>query len=58
MFISVKAKLLAGFLSITMLGVAYGITMWHFLVDAGVWRLSGRFQRDYMQQRFLFLGGG
>jgi hypothetical protein len=39
------------------LGFAYGITAWHFLLDAGVWRLSAAFPRRYMRERFLFLGG-
>jgi len=41
----------------TLTGVAFGITMWHFVLDAGVWRLSEPFQRGYMQQRFGFLRG-
>ena len=40
---------------VTLLGVAYAITMWHFLLDAGVWKLSGSFQRGYMRERFPFL---
>jgi hypothetical protein len=39
----------------TLLGLAYGITIWHFLLDAGLWRLSEPFQRSYMAQRFGFL---
>jgi hypothetical protein len=40
---------------ITALGFAYGVTMWHFLLDAGVWRLSDAFPRRYMGERFGFL---
>ena len=40
-----------------LLGVAFGITMWHFVLDAGVWRLSEPFQRSYMLERFGFLRG-
>jgi hypothetical protein len=36
-------------------GLALGITMWHFVLDAGVWRLSEPFQRGYMSERFDFL---
>jgi hypothetical protein len=37
-------------------GAYLGIVMWHFLLDAGVWRLSESFQRAYMSERFSFLG--
>ena len=36
-------------------GVYLGVVMWHFLLDAGVWRLSEPFQRSYMAERFSFL---
>lgn len=36
-------------------GVYLGIVMAHFVIDAGVWRLSEPFQRKYMGQRFQFL---
>jgi hypothetical protein len=39
-------------------GIALGITMWHFVLDAGVWRLSEPFPRAYMLERFGFLRGG
>lgn len=32
-----------------------GVTMWHFVLDAGVWRLSEPTQRAYMAERFPFL---
>lgn len=32
-----------------------GLVMWHFLLDAGIWRLSEPFQRGYMSERFHFL---
>jgi len=38
-----------------LLGLSYGIIMWHFVLDAGVWRLSEPFQRSYMSDRFTFL---
>lgn len=37
------------------LGVQFGMTAWHFILDAGVWRLSEPFQRDYIGERFAFL---
>jgi hypothetical protein len=36
-------------------GAYLGIVMWHFLLDAGMWRLSEPFQRAYMGERFAFL---
>jgi hypothetical protein len=36
-------------------GAYLGIVMWHFLLDAGIWRLSEPFQRGYMSERFAFL---
>jgi len=39
----------------TALGAAYGVTIWHFLLDAGVWRLRDAFPRAYMSERFAFL---
>lgn len=36
-------------------GAYLGIVMWHFLLDAGVWRLSDPFQRSYMARHFDFL---
>lgn len=39
----------------TALGAAYGVTIWHFLLDAGVWRLRDAFPRAYMSERFGFL---
>lgn len=36
-------------------GVYLGIVMTHFVLDAGVWRLSEPFQRRYMAERFTFL---
>jgi hypothetical protein len=38
-----------------LLGLSYGIIIWHFVLDAGVWRLSEPFQRAYMGERFGFL---
>jgi hypothetical protein len=45
-----------GALGPALIGVSYGIVVWHFLLDAGVWRLSESFQRRYMADRFDFLG--
>ncbi len=40
---------------VTLLGAAYGVTIWHFLLDGGVWRLRDPFPRTYMSERFAFL---
>jgi hypothetical protein len=37
-------------------GLSLGVVMWHFVLDAGIWRLSQPFQRAYMAERFSFLG--
>jgi hypothetical protein len=52
-----KRQQLWGGWASTLLGLAYGITIWHFLLDAGLWRLSEPFQRSYMAERFAFLRG-
>jgi hypothetical protein len=31
------------------------VVIWHFLIDAGLWRLRHRFQRDAARQSFPFL---
>ena len=36
-------------------GAYLGIVMCHFVLDAGVWRLSQPFPRSYMAERFRFL---
>lgn len=36
-------------------GAGLGVVMWHFLLDAGIWRLSEPFPRRYMSERFGFL---
>lgn len=36
-------------------GAGLGVVMWHFLLDAGIWRLSEPFPREYMGERFSFL---
>jgi hypothetical protein len=36
-------------------GAALGVVMAHFVIDAGVWRLSEPFQREFMSTRFRFL---
>ena len=40
---------------LTIFGGYLGFVMWHFVLDAGVWRLSQPFQRAYMSQRFACL---
>jgi hypothetical protein len=42
----------------TAMGLSLGIIMWHFVLDAGVWRLSEPFQRGFMAERFDFLRSG
>lgn len=44
-----------GSLGPTIYGAGLAVVMWHFLLDAGVWRLSEAFQRSYMSERFRFL---
>ena len=39
------------------LGVFFGATMAHFVVDAGIWRLRESFQRNYMRAKFHFVFG-
>ena len=39
----------------TLYGAYLGIVMWHFVLDAGVWKLSQPFQRGYMSARFACL---
>ena len=36
-------------------GCYLGLVMSHFVVDAGVWRLSGSFQRQYLSEPFDFI---
>jgi hypothetical protein len=36
-------------------GAYLGVVMAHFVLDAGMWRLSEPFQRRYMAERFSFL---
>ncbi len=36
-------------------GMGVGVTMVHFIVDAGVWKLRDPAQRAYMRRRFAFL---
>ncbi|MBI1392424.1 MAG: hypothetical protein GC152_06745 [Alphaproteobacteria bacterium] len=38
-----------------MVGAALGVVMWHFIVDAGVWRLSDAWFRERCFRRFAFL---
>lgn len=36
-------------------GAAFGVVAWHFVLDAGVWRLSKPEPRAYMRRRFAWL---
>ena len=36
-------------------GCYLGLVMSHFVVDTGVWRLSGSFQRQYLSEPFDFI---
>jgi hypothetical protein len=36
-------------------GAALGLIMWHFILDAGFWRLSQPWQRARVKERFAFL---
>lgn len=36
-------------------GAAVGLVMWHFVMDAGYWRLSQTWQRARVRERFAFL---
>jgi hypothetical protein len=48
---------IAGRVGAFVFGAYLGVVMAHFVIDAGVWRLSEPFQRRYMAQRFRFLAG-
>jgi len=41
-----------------MVGIGVGITIAHFVIDAGAWRLSQLSTKDYVAKRFAFLFGG
>lgn len=38
-----------------MIGLQFGITMAHFIIDADAWRMSEKFQRGYLRERFTAL---
>lgn len=38
-----------------LVGAGFGIVAWHFVLDAGVWKLSKPEPRAYMKRRFAFL---
>lgn len=38
-----------------LLGMFFGITMSHFVLDAGIWRFREAFQRNYMRAKFYFV---
>jgi len=37
-------------------GLTLGVTMAHFVIDAGIWRLRDEFPRRYIGAAFPFLG--
>jgi len=37
--------------------VLYAVVMWHFMIDAGLWRISQPFQRAAVKESFPFLFG-
>ena len=41
-----------------LLGLQFGITMAHFVIDADAWRLSESFQRNYLRSRYKQLFSG
>lgn len=47
--------LIGGLILLVPLAVGLSIVMAHFVLDAGVWKLSEPFQRTYMAERFPFL---
>lgn len=50
------ASLLIATNAIPLYGLGLGITMAHFVVDAGIWRLRDEFPRRYVGAAFPFLG--
>jgi hypothetical protein len=44
-----------GHINSALIGASLGVVMWHFVLDAGMWKLSEPFQRSYMARRFSFL---
>ena len=38
-----------------MIGLQFGITVAHFIIDADAWKLSEKSQRNYIQERYDFL---
>ena len=49
------AVVIGGLILVVPLVVGLGVVMAHFVLDAGVWKLSEPFQRSYMAKRFPFL---
>ncbi len=37
------------------LGAGLGLVMWHFIVDAGLWKLRHKWQRERVKERFAFI---
>jgi len=50
-----RESALWGQLSGFMPGVALALIMWHFIIDAGVWKLRDPWQRNQIRKRFTFL---
>lgn len=44
-----------GMLSQLLFGMGIGAVMTHFVIDAGVWKLRHKFQRQYMRHAFSFI---
>ncbi len=50
-----REKELWGPLLYFMLGAEFGLVMWHFIVDAGLWKLRQKWQRERVRERFAFI---
>ena len=44
-----------GLLNRLLFGLAIGVVMSHFVIDAGVWKLRYQFQRQYVRRAFPFV---
>lgn len=50
-----RERTLWGPLEPFIVGAATGLVMWHFIMDAGFWKLSRAWQRGRVQERYAFL---
>jgi hypothetical protein len=50
-----KERAIWGPLQPFIVGAATGLIMWHFVMDAGFWKLSRPWQRSQVQKRYAFL---